>query len=71
MMGISFYEAATTMWVCTLFFCVFAFVSREKEKKVFDASQFSSAAFFLLLKKKKSRKFSIICDRKFVTAENL
>ena len=44
------------MWVCTLFFCVFAFVSREKEKKVFDASQFSSAAFFLLLKKKKEPK---------------
>ena len=59
MMGISFYEAATTMWVCTLFFCVFAFVSREKEKKVFDASQFSSAAFFLLLKKKRAESFRL------------
>ena len=47
------------MWVCTLFFCVFAFVSREKEKKVFDASQFSSAAFFLLLKKKRAESFRL------------
>ena len=59
------------MWSARCFFVCKTFVSREKEKKVFDASQFSSAAFFLLLKKKKSRKFSIIWDRKFVTAENL
>ena len=53
------------MWSARCFFVCKTFVSREKEKKVFDASQFSSAAFFLLLKKKRAESF-----RLFVT-ENL
>ena len=58
MMGISFYEAAKTMWVCTLFFCVFAFVSREKEKKVFDASVFF-CCFFPAAQKKRAESFRL------------